>query len=236
MTNLETVPWSDLEPEFLHRWGWPNGKFQGEHLAIVGPTGSGKSMFQNHIVKRRAELRGSHIYILATKPADEQMKKLGWPVVNKWPPPYGKHEHVIFWPKAGKPVEGINTQRQQIADFLNDLWRENANCVLVFDEIAYLEEELRLQRITNRYWREARTLGISMVAGTQRPRNVGRHMWAQSSWSVAFRPDDEDDAARVAEIIGGRSRYKEELLALKRHEFIIVERRARIAYVSRLGT
>ena len=231
---MERVSWHDLEPSFLENWSWSTGKFQGEHLAIVGPTGSGKSMFQNHIVKRRAEERGSNVYILATKPADDMMKALKWPIVNTWPPPYGKHQNVIFWPKALKPMEGLGEQRLAIARFLNDIWRENANCVLVFDEIAYLEEELRLQKITNRYWREARTLGISMVAGTQRPRNVGRHMWSQASWSIAFRPDDEDDASRVAEIIGGRQKFKETLLSLNPYEFIIVNRRQKEAYISKL--
>lgn len=235
--SLERVSWAELEPEFIMNWGWPRGKFQGEHLAIVGPTGSGKSLFQNRVVKKRAEVRGSHVYILATKPADSEMKKLHWPIVNKWPPPYGSHERVIYWPKAGKMLDGsINQQRIDIAKFLDDVWRENANCILVFDEIAYLEEELRLQKIVNRYWREARTQGISMVAGTQRPRNVGRNMWAQASWSVAFRPDDEDDAIRVAEIIGGRQKFRDELLGLERHEFIIVERRAKKAYISKVGT
>ncbi len=235
--SLEVVSWAEMEPEFISQWGWPNGKFQGEHLAIMGPTGSGKSMFQNQIVKKRADLRGSHVYILATKPADSEMKKLGWPIVNTWPPPYGKHEQVIYWPKAGKMLDGsINQQRIDIARFLDDVWRENANCLLVFDEIAYLEEELRLQKIVNRYWREARTQGISMVAGTQRPRNVGRNMWAQSSWVVAFRPDDADDANRVAEVLGGRQLYRDELLGLERHQFIIVERRQKVAYISKIGT
>jgi hypothetical protein len=235
--SLERVSWRELEPEFLRRWGWPGGKFQGEHLAIVGPTGSGKSKFQNHIVKARAQERGSHVYILATKPADSEMKNLHWPIVDKWPPPYGKDQQVIYWPKQKGHLDGsMMEQRMNIAKFLDEIWRENANCVLVFDEIAYVEEELRLQRITNRYWREARTMGISMVAGTQRPRNVGRHMWSQASWSIAFRPDDEDDAIRVAEIIGGRKAFRDELLGLNRYEFIIVERRERIAYISKLGT
>ena len=238
MSGLERISWKQLEPEFLEKWGWPGDgkKFQAEHVAIVGPTGSGKSKFTNHIVKKRSEVRGSNVYILATKPADDEMQDLHWPIVRKWPPPYGKHEQVIFWPEPGKPAAGVAPMQLAVFKFLNEVFTKDANFILVFDEIAYVEKELGLQKITDRYWREARSLGITMIAGTQRPRNVSRHMWSQPSWSIAFRPDDEDDAVRTAEIIGGRNLYRHELMKLERYEFIIVERRERRAYISKLGT
>lgn len=235
--ELDRVSWAELEPAFIGTWGWPNGKYEGEHMCIVGPTGSGKSMFQNHIIKRRADSRGSYVYILATKPADKEMKKLGWPIVNTWPPPWDKRKQVIFWPKITGMLDGSQEkQKYDIVQFLDQIWQEDANCILVFDEIAYLEDELRLGRIINRYWREARTQHISIVAGTQRPRNVSRNMWSQTTFAVGFKPDDEDDAIRTAEILGSRKEFKDQLMALKRHEFIIVEKRNHEAYISKLGT
>lgn len=235
--SVERVPWSELSHEFYERWGWPDGKYEPEHVAVVGPTGSGKSMFQTEIITKRAELRGSHVVVIATKPADKTLRRIGWPVVNKWPPPYGKHEHVIFWPKAGKPIEGVGVQRVAIGRMLNEIWRPEAHTILVFDEIAYVEQELRLKTIVDRYWREGRSLGFTIVAGTQRPRNVSRYMWSEPSWSVAFPPDDEDEAKRVAEIVGGRTKFTNILTnELRPHEFLIANRRKKEAYISRLGT
>ena len=234
--ELERVGWGDLSEEFYSSWGWPNGKWEPEHVAIVGPTGSGKSMLQCEILKVRAQMRDSHAVVIATKPADKTMKAMGWPIVNSWPPPWGKHERVIFWPKAGKPAEGVGTQRIAIARMLNDLWKQGANVIVAFDEIAYIEQELRLKVITDRYWREARSVGITLVAGTQRPRNVSRYMWSEPSWTFAFAPQDEDEGRRTAEIIGGRTRMYDSLMNLRRYEFIVTNRRERIAYISKLGT
>lgn len=234
--QVERVPWSQIEEEFIAAWGTPNGKLEPEHLSIVGPTGSGKSMFQSYVLKKRAELRGSYVVIIATKPADGTLKKMGWPIVNKWPPPWGKHEQVIYWPKIGKPTEGYKPMQVGIAQMLNDLWVPESNRIVAFDEIAFVEKELRLEPIINRYWREARALGITIVAGTQRPRNVSRYMWSEPSWAVAFRPDDEDEARRVAEFLGSRRVYLPVLMGLNRHEFLLVRRREREALISKLGT
>lgn len=234
---LEKVPWKDLEPEFLGNWGRPNGRVEAEHISIVGPTGSGKSMFQAYVAKKRVELRGSHAMIIATKPADSTLKDMHWPIIRKWPPEFGKHEHFILWPKSAQNAyEAKQLQKVEIYTALNSIWTENANTIVVFDEIAYIEQELGLKVLIERFWREGRSIGISLIATTQRPRNVTRYMWSEPTWVIAFRPDDEDEAKRVAEIIGGRKTFVEPLLNLQRHEFILINRRERVAYISKIGT
>lgn len=234
---LQTIPWHELEPEFIKSWGRPNGKVEAEHISIVGPTGSGKSKFQTYVAKKRAEQRGSHVMIIATKPADSTLKQMHWPITSKWPPEYGKHEQFILWPKAGRDERDARIhQRDMIKEALQSIWTENANTIVVFDEIAYIEQELGLKVLIERYWREGRSLGISIVATTQRPRNVTRYMWSESTWLVGFPPNDEDEAKRVAEILGGRRAYTEELLRLKRHQFILINRREKEAFISKIGT
>lgn len=233
MTNLETVPWSELGPEFYSQWGRPNGKVEAEHVSVVGPTGSGKSVFQTEILKERARLRGSAAVIIATKPADKTLKDMGWPIQKKWQPKWGQ-DQVIFWPNSPKVEEGPRVQHVAIRAMLNDIWVKDANRIILFDEIAYIEQELRLKQIIDRYWREARSMGISIVAGTQRPRNVSRYMWSESTWIVAFPPADEDEAKRVAEVIGGRTQFFKPLMELPNHHFIIRHRREKVAYISKL--
>lgn len=233
--TLQRVPWAELEPEFLSSWGRPNGKFGAEHVSIVGPTGSGKSNFQTYVVKARCEMRGSHAVIIATKPADTTLRKMQWPIIRKYPPEWKDREAYILWPQSTRnAAESLYLQRQTIGQCLTDIWVEGSNTIVVFDEIAYVEQELGLKVLINRYWREARSLGITVVATTQRPRNVTRYMWSEPTWIVAFRPDDEDEAKRVAEIIGGRRLYTEALLSLEEFEFIIIKRRSKEAYISKL--
>lgn len=232
---LEKVKWRELEPEFLNSWGRPNGKPGVEHISIVGPTGSGKSNFQTYVLRKRCEMRGSYAMVIATKPADSTLRKMHWPIVRRYPPEYGKHERFILWPETSRnEFESKVLQHKTIRTALTDIWQPDSNTIVAFDEIAYVEQELKLKTLIERYWREGRSLGITVVATTQRPRNVSRYMWSEPTWLVAFRPDDEDEARRVAEIIGGRRSFTDPLLSLHEYEFIITKRRSRTAYISKL--
>lgn len=232
---MERVPWAELEPEFILSWGRPNGKPGAEHVSIVGPTGSGKSNFQTYVINKRVEVRDSYAIIIATKPADSTLRKMRWPIVRKYPPPFGKHKNFILWPESTRNAgESRALQQQEIAKCLTDIWTPDSNTIVAFDEIAYVEQELRLKILVERYWREARSLGITVIATTQRPRNVTRYMWSEPTWLVAFRPDDEDEAKRVAEIIGGRRAFTDALLGLEEYEFIITKRRSHQSYISKL--
>lgn len=215
-------------------WGYPNGRFMPEHLEILGPTGSGKSYFERTILSERARLRGSHIVIIATKPADETLTGLGWPVVATWPPGYKKPQ-VIYWAKArGLSSEGRATQRAAIEHLLNQLWKKDSNIIVAFDEIAYVEQELGMRTHIATYYREARGLGITIVASTQRPQGVSRYVHSESTWSVFFAPKDEEDAERMAEVAGSKKYYKPVLLDLDRsaREFLLVHNLTNKRYIS----
>lgn len=232
----DRVDWNELGPEFISEWGWPNGKWDPEHLAALGPTGSGKTKFVTTVVDMRCTMTGAHAVILATKPADGTLTKLktkGWALRRSWPPDYGETK-VLYWPPGASMKSGNEKQRRAIFDFLAEQWKPDANVIIVFDEIAYVETELRLKRQIEQYWREARTMGITICAMTQRPRNVSRQMHSMPAWFVGFRPDDEDDAKRVAEIAGSRRLYTPILMELDPYEFVLIKRRTREAYISSL--
>jgi hypothetical protein len=232
----ERVSWAELGPEFLRRWGYPGGRREPEHIEILGPNGSGKSYFEKTILEERVRLRGSHVVILATKPADRTIKSLDWPVIQKWPPSYNQNQ-VIFWAKAqGLSKQGMERQRESIANLLTRLWEPDSNRIIVFDEIAYVEQELGLRPMLVRYFREARALGITIVATTQRPAGVTRYMHSESKWKICFAPADEDDTERVAQILGNKKYYREVLPQLKRErwEFLMVRTLTGEAYISRI--
>lgn len=239
----DRVDWAELGPEFFAAWGYPRGEFMPEHVEILGQTGSGKSYFEKTVLMERARLRGSRVVIIATKPADKTLVSTGWPIVDGWPPAQGwskkrrDFHQCIYWAKAkGLGREGRLKQARMVEHLLESLWVPDSNIVVVFDEIAYVEKELGLRTQVERYFREARGLGITVVATTQRPQGVTRYMHSESAWSVFFAPKDEEDAERMAQVAGNKLYYTRVLRELDRrkYEFLLVHNTSGEAYISSL--
>jgi len=237
----QRIPWSVLGPDFIAAWGYPRGRQMPEHLEILGQTGSGKSYFETFILLQRQRARRSHIVVIATKPADDTLLQTGWPVIRKWPPQDRRETAVIFWPPAaGLDAAGQRQQAQEIFKLLQTLWHPEANIVVVFDEIAYVVNDLNfppevpMKIAVAKYYREARGLGITLVASTQRPQGVPRQMHSESSWTVCFAPKDEEDAERMAQVLGGKRTYMPILKTLNRenYEFLIVHNLTGKMYIS----
>lgn len=237
--TTQRVPWSVLGPHMLREWGYPRRpggrrKREPQHLEVLGQTGSGKSYFILYLLQQRATARGSHVVVLATKPDDGTLTATGWPIIESWPPEYGKH-WVIYWPQSkGISREGRAQQREKVLELLNKLWKKNSNIIIYFDEIAYISKDLGLMVETEKYYRESRALGITIVAATQRPQGVTRYMHSESAWTVCFAPKDEEDAERMAQVLGGKRTYMPILQTLDRsnYEFLIVENSTGKRYIS----
>jgi hypothetical protein len=226
--EIPRVPWSQLGPSFMRQWGYPTraGKRrrQPEHVEILGQNGSGKSFWVRLMLQQRAALRGSHIAVVATKPDDDTLTGFGWPIIDHWPPDYGKNQ-VIFWVKSkGISKAGRAEQRAKILEFLEKNWKPRANIIIYFDEVAYVCRDLNLNLEVEKYFREGRALGITVVATTQRPQGVTRYMHSESSWTVCFAPKDDEDCERMAQVLGGKRTYMPILWQLNRQnfEFLIV--------------
>lgn len=213
---------------------------QGEHVAIVGQTGSGKSTLALELARiishrRTTSGRPAAVVILATKPRDDTLRRLGWPVVKEWPPKYGE-EACIVWPKARRPSTAAAELRSVYGPLLDTIYHEGGQTVVI-DEAADFEEDMKLGPTMRRYWRTGRSLKLTLIAGTQRPRGVSRSMWSEPSWLFIFIPHDADDLKRVAELSGRKAEVSEIVPRLGGHEFLLVRRQAsgeRGLYVSRV--
>lgn len=216
------VDWAELGPEFFEKWGRPNGRVEPEALSVYGPSGSGKTYFVTFVLTERANLRGSHEVVIATKRADATLTSAGWPVITKWPPDYGQNQ-VIYWSKSGLSEEDQVEQRMRIARLANQLWVPDSNMVVAWDELPYVVGDLGLRRLIATYYREGRANGITNVAAMQRPSDVTRYPHSEAGWTVAFKPKDQDDRKRVAEVFGNRRYYMDVLESLdrERHQFVI---------------
>lgn len=234
--GADRVPWQQLGPEFIAQWGRPGDRFDPEHLTIYGKSGGGKSAFLGWAVQARNRMRGSHSVIVATKPTDRTISALGWPVIDRWPPSYGQ-TCVVYWAKAkGISAESLGPQRVKVKTLMDALWRPNSNVVVCWDELTYLENDLRLSRELRTFYREGRALGITNVASMQRPAGVSRLAHSEAGWTVAFPPKDVDDRKRVAEVLGDRARFMILLdqLDRARHEFLIRHDLTGAVYISSL--
>lgn len=234
--GIERVAWAELGPEFIRSWGRPGGRFDPEHLTVYGKSGGGKTYFVAEALRQRVASRGSHVVIVATKRTDRTLSNLGWPVIDTWPPAYGEHA-VIFWAKAkGISAEHRIPQRAKVKMLMDRLWVPGSNIVVYWDELAYIQEMLKLGPELENYYREGRALGITNVASMQRPSKVTRLSHSEAGWTVAFPPKDADDRRRVGEVLGDRARFAAALdqLDRTRHEFLIRHDRSGAVYVSSL--
>lgn len=223
--QIPHAPWSQVYPSFIKAWGYRDGHFEPEHVEILGPSGSGKTYFEATILQQRVKLRNSAVIFIATKPVDATITRLGWPVASDWKGVV-KNRQVVYWPRSGKVGEEHEEyMAAKITDLLDRLWRAKAKVILVFDEIATSEDLSRAIKVRiKRFWREARSVGITIVAMKQRPQGVQRDMHSEAVWIAAFRPKDEDDALRVAEVMGAKRTWAPVLMGLDRdrHEFVLL--------------
>lgn len=239
--GIERVDWNDgLGEAFIATWGRPGGRYDPQHLTIYGKSGGGKTHFMRRVVVMRAQTRGSHVVVVVTKKSDKEIDKFhtenGWPVTDTWPPPYGQNQ-VVYWAKAkGLSAEHRVPQRAQVKKLMDALWVKDSNIIVVWDELAYVTDMLRLKSELETFYREGRANGITNVSLMQRPSNVTRLSHSEAGWTVAFPPKDQDDRKRVAEVLGDRTKFMIALgqLDRTRHEFLIRDDRSGETYISHL--
>lgn len=233
--EIEAIPWSELGPTFIESWGNSRGKLQAEHIEITGQNGSGKSYTLCTICQERAQIRGTSVVIIVTKPDDDSIPRLGWPIVDTWED-VCKYRWCVFWPRT--TAVGEERQRfheEKIYDLLSNLWQPNAHTVVAFDEILYIESlSDRLRKLIRMMWREARAQDIPMIAMAQRPLGMAREQHSETAWKIVFPPADEDDMKRFAQLLGNPKLWAPVLeeLTQEHHEFVIRNTITKQAFVS----
>jgi hypothetical protein len=234
----QRVPWSELGPEFQESWGRDeHGRPDPEHIEIIGPTGSGKTWLMCTMLQGRQRTAGTRGVLVCTKPADKTIHRLGWPVVDSWDR-LARETHAVFWPQTKRMgIAKREYHAAKINDLLHRLWREDANVDVAFDEVGYVESlSGESKALIQQYWREGRSLGITVAAMKQRPQGALRDMHSETYWTAAFPPKDRSDTERFAELFGAKRDWVPVLDSLSREkrEFVIRHARtgdARISWV-----
>lgn len=182
-------------------------------------------------------VRHSAVVFIATKAQDATVAALGWPVVDNYRDlARNDSDQLIFWPRTSKTGRARKLhQAERIQELLDQLWGENANTIVVFDEYAYIEgltPDLKATLLM--YLREGRSHGITCVMGKQRPQGVQRDMHSESVWTIGFRMKDRQDNERLAEMFGNKREWLPVIASLDRakHEFIIAHQVTDTVYIS----
>lgn len=224
-------PWSAIAQEFAEVWGRADpSNPQPEHLEIIGPTRSGKTLFMCKAVQERMLVRKTPVVIMQSKPADDTVMRLGWPVIADGNVRKVEHERwCIYWPQTNATGQNRKFyQADKFRDLLDRLWHANANIVVVWDDVGYIEslyttDKQSLGDIQEMYMREGGSSGITNVLLKQRPQGSRRVMHSETMWTAAFPPKDEDDRERFAQLFGNKKRYVEVFKQMdsSRHEFLL---------------
>lgn len=181
-------------PDFLEHFDWE----QGEHIGIIGPTGTGKTHLSIFLLFLRA-----YVVVLATKPYDETVDKLvneeKYTLWNTWKErPPDLFPRRVIWPDA-KDLMSQGRQRNEFIAALSNIYKAGGWCVYV-DELWYLINQLKMGNEVKTYLLQARSNNISLVACSQRPAWIPVEMFDQPEHLFFFRDNDERNLKTIAGI------------------------------------
>lgn len=226
-TQAPRVPWDD----FWRQLDWR----QGEHFALIGPTGQGKTLMLTQLIPRRA-----YIAVFATKPRDTTMEGMvepwwrtflpwtennGFVRYRQWrPASTKKFPRRIIWPSAND-IDSDRHQSDIFEDAFARIYREGGWCIAI-DEAWYICNMLGLAKQVRMTLLQGRSLGISMLVATQRPAHVPLEIYDQSTHLMFWRDNDETNLRRLGNLAFHQRSTVAQLVAnLEQHQVLYLNTR-----------
>jgi hypothetical protein len=202
--RIQNVPWRGFYEYFSRAFR------QGDHVSLIGSTGCGKTTLAFYGLLPIRE----YVAVLATKPKDRQLSSLigneGYVKIRKWPPELWDHR-VLLWPNATHVTDTIN-QAVVFSNCLTTIYETGAWCVYI-DELHYMIDTLKMERLLSMLWQQGRSIDISLVASMQRPAKVPLLAYTQATHLFFWRCNDEADLKRIGGIGWQDSRVVREVVA-----------------------
>jgi energy-coupling factor transporter ATP-binding protein EcfA2 len=181
---------------------WTPSLEQGEHVAIIGPTGTGKTTIAAELLDQR-----EYVCVLAVKRHDDTLEiftNKHYTTIANWPPLYGR-KRVVYWPKPSSIQDGTS-QSDKLYVALNAMYLSGGWCIY-FDEAGYVAGYLGLGQALGILLNQGRSSSISVVATMTRPSSViakvPKEALNQPRHKLIFKYDNEDEiktCARIADI------------------------------------
>lgn len=193
------VPWD----EFLASWfRWERfdaeGDPSGQHVALVGPTGQGKTTLIHNLYPLHP-----YTALLGTKQKDTSLDsfvKRGFLELSEWRSlPAQQYPRRLIRPRAPNLASLVPLQRRAIADAIEGVFAEGF-WDLVIDEGYYVDEVLKLAALLRLIYTQIRSAGVSIVLATQRPAWVPVEVYDQSTHLFFWSDNDKKNLDRLREV------------------------------------
>lgn len=215
------IPWCQAGPKLRAAWR------PGDHVTILGPNGSGKTVLAREMAEWR--LYAMWFVIKTRDPELEKLRRRGWHVTrDKVPDPEpGKPARWVVWPRAVGIRATRSAQRRVFFDRIDQV-HQTGGWTIVADELTYLTDDLGLISDMRTVLRTLRSDNVSALLCAQRPRRIPVEALTESTFVCVFRSADKYDRDRLSEL--GAAMSPRELGAaiasLPLFHFLVIDRRS----------
>ena len=198
-------------------WQWQ----QGDHLSLIGETGTGKSTLMAALLRQ-----WSYLIVLQTKADKLTAADYSAHLIRRARQLDDTHYSRFLLRPA------YREQRREVAIALDRPWKHNEKgWTIAVDEEFYVEDNLRLGGLIERNFTQGRSHFLTNVAGMQRPSGITRFVMSQSTHVVSFGMEGRD--AKVLSEATTAS-IQDVVDQLGRHEFVWFYRPTRSMWIGRL--
>lgn len=206
---------------FLDVFNWE----QHEHMAMIGPTGGGKTTLALLLLEQR-----DFVCALGTKPKDPVLdllhKNKGYRKMKTWkdydPELVPKR---LLWPDA-TDLYSMFRQQKEFRKAMYSIYHQGGWCIYI-DELWYIIHHLKLELEVRTFLQQARALHIPLVALTQRPAYIPLEVYDQSTHLFFWLDNDEHNLKRISGISYRSAKLVREIVStLDQHQVLYVNTRS----------
>lgn len=217
LADIPALPWK----EFLRVLDWR----QGEHVTLLGPTGTGKTTCAVQLLHRR-----QYVCAVGTKPKDKTFDYLrrseGFRVVPAIPPVVNGPTRVIVWPKVTTLERGAKVAVAATIRHAMETAYVSGGWCLFMDELSYLANTLGLRPEMSDLWDQGRAMDVSIIGTSQRPRHIPLQAYSAATHLFLWHNPDGRDRDRLGELSGIDTEYVKRIVAaLPKHHVLYVSTR-----------